>query len=60
MRYLYLIPILILVSCGGGSNESQSYSYYQKKDVEPKQLDLTNVSSNAIFAFSTLTIDLTC
>ena len=50
MRYLYLIPILILVSCGGGSNESQSYSYYQKKDVEPKQLDLTIEASGEILS----------
>ena len=41
MRYLYLIPILVLVSCGSGSDASQAYSYYQKKDVQPKQLDLT-------------------
>ena len=56
MRYLYLIPILILVSCGGGSNESQSYSYYQKKDVEPKQLDLTIEASGEIEAIYSVEI----
>ena len=48
MRYLFLLPVLILVSCGGGSGESQSYSYYQKKDVEPKQLDLNIEASGEI------------
>ena len=56
MRYLYLIPILILVSCGGGSNDSQSYSYYQKKDVEPKQLDLTIEASGEIEAVYSVAI----
>ena len=31
MRYLFLIPILILVSCGGGSNESQSILTIKRK-----------------------------
>ena len=56
MRYLFLIPILILVSCGGGSNDSQSYSYYQKKDVEPKQLDLTIEASGEIEAIYSVEI----
>ena len=56
MRYLYLIPVLILVSCGGGSNDSQSYSYYQKKDVEPKQLDLTIEASGEIEAIYSVEI----
>ena len=56
MRYFYLIPILILVSCGGGSNDSQSYSYYQKKDVEPKQLDLTIEASGEIEAIYSVEI----
>ena len=56
MRNLYLIPILILVSCGGGSNDSKSYSYYQKKDVEPKQLDLTIEASGEIEAIYSVEI----
>ena len=56
MRYLFLLPVLILVSCGGGSGESQSYSYYQKKDVEPKQLDLTIEASGEIEAIYSVEI----
>ena len=56
MRYLFLLPALILVSCGGGSGESQSYSYYQKKDVEPKQLDLTIEASGEIEAIYSVEI----
>ena len=56
MRYLYLIPILVLVSCGSGSDASQAYSYYQKKDVEPKQLDLTIEASGEIEAIYSVEI----
>ena len=56
MRYLFLLPALILVSCGGGSGESQSYSYYQKRDVEPKQLDLTIEASGEIEAIYSVEI----
>jgi Membrane-fusion protein len=56
MRYFYLIPILALVSCGGGSKESQSYSYYQKKEVESKQLDLTIEASGEIEAIYSVEI----
>ena len=56
MRYLYLIPLIVLVSCGGGSSESSSYSYYQKKDVQPKQLDLTIEASGEIEAIYSVEI----
>ena len=56
MRYLYLIPLIVLVSCGSGSGESSSYSYYQKKDVQPKQLDLTIEASGEIEAIYSVEI----
>ena len=56
MRYLYLIPVLVLISCGSGSDASKAYSYYQKKDVEPKQLDLTIEASGEIEAIYSVEI----
>ena len=56
MRYLYFIPLIVLVSCGSGSGESSSYSYYQKKDVQPKQLDLTIEASGEIEAIYSVEI----
>ena len=56
MRYLYLFTIFLLVSCGGSSDQSSSYSYYQKKDVQPKKLDLTIEASGEIEALYSVEI----
>ena len=56
MRYLYLFTIFLLVSCGGSSDQSSSYSYYQKKDVQPKKLDLTIEASGEIEAIYSVEI----
>ena len=41
MRYSYLLAIFLIASCGGGSGDSNEYSYYQKRDIEPKKLDVS-------------------
>ena len=56
MRYVYLLGVFVLASCGGGSSDSQAYSYYQKKDVEPKKLDLTIEASGEIEAIYSVEI----
>ena len=56
MRYSFILPIILLVSCGSDSSVSQSYSYYQKKDVEPKQLDLTIEASGEVEAIYSVEI----
>ena len=56
MRYSYLLAIFLIASCGGGSGDSNEYSYYQKRDIEPKKLDLTIEASGEIEAIYSVEI----
>ena len=56
MRYSYLLAIFLIASCGGGSGDSNEYSYYQKRDIEPKKLDLTIEASGEVEAIYSVEI----
>ena len=56
MRYSYLLAIFLIASCGGGSGDSSEYSYYQKRDIEPKKLDLTIEASGEVEAIYSVEI----
>tara|TARA_B100001057_G_scaffold229747_1_gene230068 strand:- start:5399 stop:6580 length:1182 start_codon:yes stop_codon:yes gene_type:complete len=56
MRYSYILTIFLIVSCSGGSGDSNEYSYYQKRDIEPKKLDLTIEASGEVEAIYSVEI----
>ena len=49
-KYIFLPLIFFLVSCGGDSGSDDSFTYYQKKQVEPSKLDLTIEASGEVEA----------
>ena len=58
-KYILFLPlVLFLVSCGGDSSSDDSFTYYQKKPVEPSKLDLTIEASGAV-SYTHLTLPTT-
>ena len=55
-KYIFLPLILFLVSCGGDSGSDDSFTYYQKKQVEPSKLDLTIEASGEVEAIYSVEI----
>jgi HlyD family secretion protein len=56
-KYILFLPlVLFLVSCGGDSSSDDSFTYYQKKPVEPSKLDLTIEASGEIEAIYSVEI----
>ena len=55
-KYIFLPLILFLVSCGGDSSSDDSFTYYQKKPVEPSKLDLTIEASGEVEAIYSVEI----
>ena len=53
---LFLPLVLFLVSCGGDSSSDDSFTYYQKKPVEPSKLDLTIEASGEVEAIYSVEI----
>ena len=56
-KYILFLPlVLFLVSCGGDSSSDDSFTYYQKKPVEPSKLDLTIEASGEVEAIYSVEI----
>ncbi len=56
-KYILFLPlVLLLVSCGGDSSSDDSFTYYQKKPVEPSKLDLTIEASGEVEAIYSVEI----
>ena len=55
-KYIFLPFILFLVSCGDDSSSDDSFTYYQKKQVEPSKLDLTIEASGEVEAIYSVEI----
>ena len=56
-KYILFLPlVLFLVSCGGDSSSDDSFTYYQKKQVEPSKLDLTIEASGEVEAIYSVEI----
>ena len=56
-KYILFLPlVLFLVSCGGDSSSDNSFTYYQKKPVEPSKLDLTIEASGEVEAIYSVEI----
>lgn len=56
-KYISFLPlVLFLVSCGGDSSSDDSFTYYQKKPVEPSKLDLTIEASGEVEAIYSVEI----
>ena len=56
-KYILFLPlVLFLVSCGGDSSSDDSFTYYQKKPVEPSKLDLTIEASGEVAAIYSVEI----